>query len=207
MKFKIIIVYSILSVIFMTAVSANNNRQGQTSFSLPPMETLIIEPIEVEQISIWVPAGKVGPVINNSCMPKKDNSDSCELPAIVNHTKTQSCPEGLARLLAEYTAPYHEQNLPLTIFNGWQWDYFYSLSQFENVSYELPKRGGCWENSWEAVLNQSIGTSKMQWLSMANSNRNTEQSDYNKQDSQIEIQTFTSMRTRNGYPKERQLEN
>ncbi len=207
MKYKIIILCSILLATVMPNVTANEDQQEQTPNPLPPIETLIIKPIELEQISIWVPAGKVGPLINNSCMPTTDNSYSCELPATVNHTKTQICPDGIARLLAEYTAPYYEWNLPLTIFNGWQWEYTYNLSQFENVNYELPKRGGCWENSWEAVLSQSIGISKMQWLPMTESDRKVEKSNDNNQQSRIQIQTFTSLRTRNGYPKEQQLQN
>jgi hypothetical protein len=174
-------------------------------YRLPPIETFIIEPIEVEQISIWVPAAKIGPVINNSCRTKKDCSYSCQLPSTVSHTKTETCPDDLARLLAVHTARYHEQSLPFTIFNGWQWEYTFGMGQFDSVTYYLPLRGGCWENSWEAILDQSTGSITGRWLQISQTNEPTDSKNDIGQSSQIEVRTFNSMRTRNGYPKERQL--
>lgn len=198
MKYKIIKPVLFILNTFITAALAQNNK-------LPAIETFIIEPIEVEHISIWVPAAKVGPVINNSCRTKEDCSFSCQLPATVSHTKTETCPEDLARLMAVHTARYHEQSLPLTIFNGWQWEYTFGMSQFDSVTYDLPLRGGCWENSWEAILDQSTGSITGRLLQIPQTNESTESTNDTGQSSQIEIRTFNSMRTRNGYPKERQL--
>ena len=139
-------------------VLPDDNRAESISQSLPPLETFLLEPIEVENVSAWVPAGNSGPLINRSCQPKRNCSFSCVLPATVRHTKTEFSPKEVARLLAERTAHYHEQSLPLTIFNGWQWEYSYSLCQFESVTYNLPQRGGCWEDCWEAILTQSTGS-------------------------------------------------
>jgi hypothetical protein len=128
------------------------------------------------------------------------------LPATVHHTKTEFCPAELARLLAEHTAYYHEQSLPLTIFNGWQWEYSYSLCQFESVTYDLPQRGGCWENSWEAILTQSTGSTSFQWIEVSPLNKFAGKPDSGERRSHIEVKTFNSMRTRDGYPKNRQLQ-
>jgi hypothetical protein len=205
MKYGIMKICFIESIILMTIASANDGLTASVSKQLPPLETFIIEPIELEHISVWIPAAKAGPFINSSCMPETDCSYSCVLPATVNHTKTDFCPDGVARLLAEYTARYHEQTLPLTIFNGWQWEYSYSLSQFETSIYELPKRGGNWEGSWEAILTYSIGSVEAQWLQISPLNNVTNITDDNRQKSHIEVRTFDSLRTRDGYPKERPL--
>jgi hypothetical protein len=127
------------------------------------------------------------------------------LPATVDHTKTESCPEEVARLLAEHTAGYHERRLPLTILGGWRWEYSYGLSQFKSASFNLPRRGGSWENCWEAVLTQRAGLIAAQWVHIYDSNDWTTKSENGKPKSNIEIRTFSSMRTRDGYPKERKL--
>jgi hypothetical protein len=198
MIYKIVKVSFVISVVLATTVLADDESVAK---QLPPLETFIIEPVEMEHISIWVPAVKAGPFINKSCRPEINCSYSCVLPATVSHTKTDSCQDGVAKLLAGYAAGYHKQSLPLTIFNGWQWEYSYSLSQFETVTYDLPERTGCWESSWEAVLNQSTGSIEARWLQVSPSNKTESDSDNNKQKSQIEVKTFDSLRTRNGYPK------
>jgi hypothetical protein len=124
----------------------------------------------------------------------------------VDHTKTKFCPIELGRLLAEHAARYHEESLPLTIFNGWQWEYSYSLSQFELVTYDLPQRGGCWENSWEAILTQTVGSADFQWLKLLPSRESAAEPNSSGRRSHIEVKTFNAMRTRNGYPKKRQLQ-
>ena len=177
---------------------------GQTGLDLPAVETCITEPMVIENISIWVPAAKSGPFINRSCTAQENLAFSSVLPASVKHEKTDSCPAQTARILAELASFYHSQSLPLTIFNGWQWEYTYSLCQFESVSYDLPRRGGCWENCWEAALNLSCGVSRLQWLDV----ETLENFKIKKTllgESTIEVKTFSSMRTRDGYPKERQL--
>ncbi len=195
----------VVSLLHIMIALADDNQAASVSPQLPPIETFLLEPIELENISVWVPADKTGPVINRSCQPKNNCSFSCVLPATVHHTKTEFCPKELARLLAEYTAYYHEQSLPLTIFNGWQWEYSYSLCQFESVTYDLPQRGGCWESSWEAILTQSTGSADFEWLQVFPLDKFVGESDGNKQKSRIEVKTFNSMRIRDGYPKKRQL--
>lgn len=195
----------VVSLLHIMIALADDNQAASVSPQLPPIETFLLEPIELENISVWVPADKTGPVINRSCQPKNNCSFSCVLPATVHHTKTEFCPKELARLLAEYTAYYHEQSLPLTIFNGWQWEYSYSLCQFESVTYDLPQRGGCWESSWEAILTQSTGSANFEWLQVFPLGKFVGESDGNKQKSRIEVKTFNSTRTRDGYPKKRQL--
>lgn len=202
---KIMKICFFVLIILVTIALADDELESSISKQLPPLETLIIEPIELEHISVWVPAAKAGPFINSSCMSKTNCLYSCVLPATVNHTKTEFCPDGVAKLLAQYAAHYHEQTLPLTIFNGWQWECSYSLSQFETVAYDLPERTGCWEGSWEAVLIQSLGFVEAQWLQVSPSDNVTNISDGDNQKSRIEIRTFDSLRIRNGYPKERQL--
>jgi hypothetical protein len=122
----------------------------------------------------------------------------------VEHKKTQDCPDPVARILAELVSTYHSQTLPLTIFNGWQWEYAYSMCQFESVNYNLNNRGGCWEDCWEAVLSVSCGTSGLQWFDVKNLEVTPAKTEM-LSESTLKIKTFSSMRTRDGYPKERQL--
>ena len=196
-----------LTVLLLCAVVVlpDDNQVESISQKLPPMETFLIEPIEIENVSAWVPAGNSGLLINRSCQPKRNCSFSCVLPATVRHTKTEFSPKEVGRLLAERTAHYHEQNLPLTIFNGWQWEYSYSLYQFESVTYDLPQRGGCWESCWEAMLTQSTGSANFEWTQVLTSGKYAGTQAGKRQGSQIEVKTFNSMRIRDGYPKERQL--
>jgi len=193
------------SLLCTMVVLPNDNQTGSISQQLPPMKTFLLEPIEVENFSAWVPAVNSGLAINRSCQPERNCLFSCVLPAVVHHTKTEFCPDEVARLLAEQAACYHEQSLPLTIFNGWQWEYSYSLCQFESVTYDLPQRGGCWEGCWEAILTQSTGSADFQWIQVLPSGKSVGTQTSKRQGSRIEIKTFNSMRTRSGYPKERQL--
>ena len=191
----------IVFFIFNTVCLANDN---PTDLDLPPIETFVVEPVVIENISIWVPATKDGPCINQSCTIKKNLKFSSILPASVKHQKTDLCPEQTARILAESTSFYHSQSLPLTIFNGWQWEYNYSMCQYESISYDLAQRGGSWENSLEAILNLSCGIIQLQQLDI----ESAEKLNIDKtvpSESTIEVKTFNSMRTRDGYPKERQL--
>ncbi len=176
---------------------------NQPVMNLPALETFCIKPVELENVGIWVPAAKSVPMINRSCMARTNCSFSSVLPATIEHTKAQSCPEQVARLLAEHTAPYHEDSLPLTIFNGWQWEYTFSLCRFESVSYELPGGGGCWESSWEAILTQSCGVSSFVWVRVPSEGTPARSHTEDNAGSQIDVRTFSSMRTRDGYPKER----
>jgi hypothetical protein len=187
-------------------VTATDNHGTLSSYELPPIETSLLEPIGLENVNIWVPADKTGPTINRSCRSRKNCTYACVLPASIYHTKTELCPKEVARLLAEYVACYYERNLPLTILNGWQWEYSYSLSQFESGIYDLSERGGSWENSWEAILTGSIGSAEFQWVQVSSSEDLLLKSDNNEQETNIEVITFDSMRIRDGYPKIRKLE-
>lgn len=206
MRFKLeVISYLVVLLTCCSIVLADDNQTIANSLQLPPIETFLMEPIELENISIWVPANKVGPVINRTCTHNTGILYLSTLPASVRHTKIETCPDKVARLLAEYAACYHQQNLPLTVFNGWQWEYSYSMCQSKSVKYDLPMRGGSWENSWEAVLTQSTGSSDFLWLRISVTNDFLDKSDNSEHKSSIEVKTFSSMRTRDGYPKERQL--
>ncbi|MHC4396865.1 MAG: hypothetical protein ACYS1A_14545 [Planctomycetota bacterium] len=191
----------VLFLVLGATCLANDDRAG---FELPAIETFVTEPTVIENVSIWVPATRSGPFINRSCRIKENLVFSSVLPVSVKHQKTDHCPNQTARILAELTSFYHSQSLPLTIFNGWQWEYTYSMCQYESVSYNLAQRGGCWENGWEAILNLSCGASRMQVLEL----ESLEKFNIYKvapSESIIEVKTFSLMRTRDGYPKERQL--
>ena len=206
MRLKLICVLClIVCVISIGTIPADDGRTASGLSQLPPMETLLLEPIELENTSVWVPAAKLGPEINRSCRMRTGYSRSALLPATVDHTKTESCPEEVARLLAEHAAGYHAGRLPLTILGGWRWDYSYSLSQFKSASFDLPRRGGSWENCWEAILNESAGSIAAKWVHICDSNDWTTQSENGNCKSNLEIKTFSAMRTRDGYPKERQM--
>lgn len=207
MRLKLICLsWLVLCVIPVGMIAADGGRTASDLSQLPPMETLLLEPIELENTCIWVPAAKFGPEINRSCIIRTGYSQSAVLPAAVDHTKAETCPEEAARLLAEYTADYQEDRLPLTILGGWRWEYSYSLSQFESSSFDLASRGGSWENCWEAILNESTGSISADWVHIYDSNDRTTKSEEGRLRSNIEIGTFSAMRTRDGYPKERKLD-
>jgi hypothetical protein len=195
-KLKEILLVAILTICTKAVFAAD--RQSA-------IETILLEPVEMENMQLWVPADTTGAMINRACTTKTNCPYSFSLPASVVHTKTEDCPDGIARLLAEYTAGYQSGALPLTIFNGWQWEYSYSLCQFQSVSYDLPSRGGCWENTWEAILTQSTGSISFQWLQIPFADTSGNEPTNITQRSDIEVKTFSSVRTRDGYPKKRQL--
>ena len=195
---------SLIFVFFIISFTNCLADDGQAGIELPAMETFVTEPTVIENISIWVPAARNGPFINRSCRIKENLTFSSVLPASISHQKTDACPGPIARILAELIAFYHAQSLPLTIFNGWQWEYSYSLCQYESVNYNLERRGGCWENAWEAILNFSCGMSRMQILELESLEKFSLPKSI-PSESIIEVKTFSSMRTRDGYPKERQL--
>lgn len=206
MAYRITKLCLIVSPLILSVILANDDEPTSFSDWLPPIETFLVEPIELNNVSIWVPAYETGPIINRGCQPKNNCLFSCVLPASVEHSKSELCPDELAKLLAVYAAYYHEKSLPLTIFNGWQWEYSYSLCQFESVLYDLPRRGGCWENSWEAILTQTIGSVGFQWLKISPQGGSSIEYDKKTKSSTIKVKTFNNMRTRNGYPKKRQLQ-
>ena len=168
-----------------------------------PIEMVIIKPVKLEYVSLWVPAVKSGPFINRSCRIQQNLTNASELPAKIDHQKDPNCPPEPARILAELASGYQEKVLPLTIFNGWQWEYSFSLCQYEKDNYALPDHGGCWENCHEAILSMAIGKIVCCWMTASPLQLDL----LGKSDmtSTILIHTFSSMRTRDGYPKERKL--
>ena len=167
------------------------------------IETAMLEPAQIDNLSLWVPAVKSGPFVNRSCQAQQNLTDLSELPAAIDHQKEKNCPPQPARILAEQASDYHEKTLPLAIFNGWQWEYSFTLSQYEQSSYSLPQRGGSWENCLEAILNMTTGEITLTSFKISpNRLKLLEQS---QAKSTIYIKTFSAMRTRDGYPKERKL--
>ncbi|HUT28266.1 MAG TPA: hypothetical protein VMX13_00630 [Sedimentisphaerales bacterium] len=197
--------YFLLCCVCTQVLPASDHPSTSSLPELPPMETFLFEPIILENIGIWVPAAKFGPEINSSCKLRTGYSYSAALAAAVSHTKTESCPQELARLLAEYGAAHHPQSLPMTIFDGWRWESPLTLCQFESVSFDLVKYGGCWEGSWEAILIRSTGSVGMQCVRISQTQNLAAGSDDVKPQSSIEITTFNSMRARDGYPKKQRV--
>jgi len=196
---------SFLLILAAAVLSVESLEAKRASVKPPPLETFYLEPIELENISIWVPAVKDPPVINRACMPKKNLKTNIFLPDRIRHTKSPGCPNEVARLLAEYTAGYYKQDIPLTIFNGWQWDYHFSLSGYKTFSYDLPARGGAWENCMEAVLTQSIGLGSINSFKVPSLKKLSKGSDNNELNIEICVQIFSSVKTRDGYPKKRKF--
>src|SRR5512145_2112456 len=109
-----IVSWGLLAVALSLSLPAGHSRSSPESPAAAPLETFILQPVCLDSMSIWVPADKVGPLINRSCMGQSNRLYSCFLPADVHHTRTAACPDGLARLLAEGAARGHEQSVPLT---------------------------------------------------------------------------------------------
>jgi hypothetical protein len=203
-RYELNILSLVVLCIYPTTLLGEGSQATLDSSQLPPMETFILGPIELESVSVWVPAARDGPKVNSSCNPQTNCLYSATLPACVDHTKTEFCPKELARLLAEYSAVHNEQSMPLTMHNGWQWEYSYSLCQFESGTYDLPPNSS-WGCSWEAILTQTVGSADLQWIQICPSDNLVGKSGTTEQASSIEVTTFSSMRTRDGYPKRWQL--
>lgn len=184
------------------AMEVDSGRQGSGKTRLPEIKTFVVMPPDIENICIWVTADKIGPLINRSCRAKGDCGYSMSLPANVNHNKDAACPDIVARLLAQAVSFLHVNVLPLTIFNGWQWEYSYSMADYDAKLYELPARGGSWENCSEAIYIKTFGSIDSCWISPSEISVSKEN---NNSVSNIIVETFTNLRTRNGYPKQRQL--
>jgi hypothetical protein len=169
--------------------------EAEESIEIGEIEVLLVRPIEAENLRIWIPAGKYGPEINRSCRVRKNCMYSMSIGSEVNHTKSNNCMNGYARILAEQVSIYH--NLPVTIFDGWQWEYAFDLSDYSSATFDLGARGGSWECMWEAIFSLTSGRFVYDWIG-ANSV-------FRSEGSEINILTYSSMRTRDGYPKERKL--
>jgi hypothetical protein len=207
MKNGLVVQCLVVIIACSNAVGTDEYAVTSAGLEVPPIETLLLPPVELEHISLWVPAAKFGPEVNWSCQAKTGNSHSVALSSAVDHTKTDSCPEGLARMLAEYTAGYHQQGMPLTILGIWRWEYFYSPCQFDSVSFDLPKHGGALEGSWEAILTQSTGTIGSQWARLSEARDYFTVSNEDEADCRIKTTDFSDMRNRYGYPKVQKYHN
>jgi len=185
-----------------SAAAGDDSAVSPGTIDLPSVETFVLEPTDLDRLCIWVPVEKTGPIINAGCQPRENCYYSYQLPAGVEHVKTTFCPPEAARLLAEYTARYCDQGVPLTIFDGWRWEYSFSMCQFGSMTYRIPTRGGSWENSMEAVLHISEGILGCGWLD-GSENAAELPPDQGRSESRITVRTFHQTRTRNGYPKTR----
>lgn len=203
--------YIVLPMLVASLVSYGNpvteTPVSVPSQHLPPIETFVLEPIERTSISIWVPADKSDLFVNRDCRNRDGQMYSCTLPAEVHHTKGGTCLEPISRLLAEHAWRECKKIVPLTIFNGWQWDYHNDMCQYQAFAYDLARRGGSWENALEAILSYYTGRLQGEWLSLYDLTDRSAKTAVTTQQSAIEISTFSNLRTRNGYPKERQLPN
>jgi len=155
-------------------------------------------------LSIWVPAKRAGPFINRACKNKFDCIYTFGLPSGVTHRKGDGCPEGIGRILASYSVSYCHQDIPLVLTDNWKWDYSYSESGYKSAIYDLNRRGGGWEGSWEAILNLGVGDFGYEWFSVLPSGR-LKSEGKERAESCIEIKTFSSVRLRDGYPKKRKF--
>jgi len=177
---------------------------GEGPSDFPGMETILTEPADLTSLSIWVPAKRAGPFINRACKNKFDCIYTFGLPSGVTHRKGDGCPEGIGRILASYSFSYCHQDIPLVLTDNWKWDYSYSESGYKSAIYDLNRRGGGWEGSWEAILNLGVGDFGYEWFSVLPSGR-LKSEGKERAESCIEIKTFSSVRLRDGYPKKRKF--
>ncbi len=200
-----VLIWGLFAPPLCLSLPAGNSPSAPATPAPLPLETFILPPVSLDSMSIWVPADRVGPLINRSCTGQRNRLYSCSLPADVRHTRTPECPDGLARLLAEYAARCHEQSVPLTILNGWQWECSESPCQYESALYDLEPRGGSWEHSLEAVLTRTLGESTGTWIRPGGASGAPTQAQNESWYSRIEASTFNYTRARDGYPQKRQL--
>lgn len=184
------------------AMGSDSQKLGSKKTTLPDIKTFVVMPPDIENVCVWVTADKIGPLINRSCKATGNRSYAMSLPADVRHGKDTNCPDIVARLLAQAVSALHIDVLPLTIFNGWQWEYSYSMADYDAKVYVLSARGGSWENCSEAVYIKTFGKVASGWISRSS---RSQEIFTNASASNITVETFTNMRTRNGYPCQRQL--
>jgi len=191
-------------LILVLLISVSHNARAAVK-KLPPIETLATEPIAFENVNLWVIADKQGPITNRSCLMQNDCLSSVELRSYIEHTKKDKCPPSAALELAIYCQLYHQNDIPLTIADNWQWKCDNALSQFDSVSYDLPARGGSWQTCTEAVKTITSASSQLEWIDILDNADFIRKDNAELQRSDIEIRTFSEMRTRDGYPQERKL--
>lgn len=172
---------------------------------LPPIEVMISEPMAFENVSLWTIADMQGPITNMSCQVQNDCLSSIELKSYIEHTKNDACPTSVAFELAKYCQLYHQNDIPLTITDNWQWKCDNALSQFDSAGYDLPARGGSWQTCAEAVKTITSAKSQIEWINILDNKDFSDKDSTEPQNSNIEIRTFSEMRTRDGYPQETKL--
>ena len=185
-------------------ISVSHNARAAVK-KLPPIKTLIAEPIAFENVNLWVIVDKQGPITNRSCQMQNNCLSSVELKSYIEHTKKDKCPSSEALELAIYCQLYHQNDIPLTITDNWQWECDNVLSQFDSVAYDLPAGGGSWQTCTEAVKTITSASSQIEWIDILDNEDFTRNDNAESQRSDIEIRTFSEMRTRDGYPQERKL--
>ena len=195
------IFYVIIFCTSLVVLAANN---GDTPLA-PAIETLIISPIEMETAEIRVPVAKAGPFINEGCDPQLNCTFTFAARPQLRHTKEPNCPPGLATILAEYTSVASQCDVPLTIFNGWQWECLYALGPHQAATYDLIGQGGWWECSWEAKMRIVCSSTALKAIKISEDGRIVVPEEKPTQTSNIELITVSDIRTRDGYPKERKL--
>jgi len=202
MQFRYIVLLLVLFFGFSFSSAADS---GEYLCGLPAMETILTEPVDLTRLSVWVPAKRAGPFINRACRDTHNHICIFGLPSGVIHRKGDGCPAGVGRILARYSFSYCHQDIPLVLTDNWKWDYNYSESGYKSAIYDLNKRGGSWECSWEAILNIGVGNFGYECFSIFPSGR-LESQGRERTESRIEIKTFSSVRLRDGYPKQRQFD-
>ncbi len=198
---KLLLLTIIVLLVCISVINAGINPDRKIEDDSIPLETFIIKPIDLEHLDIWVPAAKAGPIFNRSCQPRRNCSYSAAMPANIRHKKKPGSLPQLARLLGEHAASFHKESLPLTIFNGWQWEYSYNLCQYVSEVYDLGEHGGSWENSFEAILSVTGGNADIVSMAFSRDGQLSFETFNPEQNSNIFVSTFSAMGNRYGYPK------
>ncbi len=202
MKFLRANIFYVIILCMLLVVLAANNADTPP---IPAIETIIIDPIEMETAEIWAPIAKAGPFINEGCDPQLNCTFTFAAPPKLRHTRDPNCPPGLARVLAEYTAAASHSDLPLTIFNGWQWECLYALGPHQAAAYDLIGEGGWWECAWEGKMRIVCSSSALKTIRISEDGAISPPEEESAPTSSIELITFSDIRTRDGYPKEKKL--
>ena len=181
-----------------------HNYAAEPSVSQPSaLQTLVVRPADLVSFSVWVPAAKTPPEINRSCQIRRDCLYTCSLPPVVEHTRTDTCPPSLARLLAQLVWPRHRHSLPLTILDGWRWRCDLSLAEFYTTNYQIPGRGGFWEHCLQAIRASTHASIQAFWLPLEPDrfSRNIPQESFAQ--SGVNVITFSHLDARHGYPRQK----
>ena len=172
-----------------------------------PLETYVLSPMTFSQTAFWIPVERAGPFIHHgSCsMAGKGRSHQCVFPqTTVLHSKSESCPNDLARLLAESVHAVADPKIPLMWLNGWQWTFMLPLLDELEVTYDLLPNGGSWENSWEQVMNTVHADVHGAWLTPQSSGHDETRSELQGQ-SHLSVFSYSDLQVRHGYPRQKKF--